>query len=107
MSKKKLEKDLKEKDLNTEISEVMEKVFKEGALEKVFTNATKLKCSFGVYKKERTAHNMPISEKCQKCGEKFKENDELYQATEEKTKNNRIICKECAKDETDLKKLSN
>lgn len=96
MSKKKAEKDLKEKDLNTEISEVMEKVFEEGALEKVFTNATKLKCNFEVYKNQRTAHNMPITEKCQKCGKKFKENDELYQANEEKTKNNYIICKGCA-----------
>lgn len=96
MSKKKLEKDLKEKDLNTEISEVMEKVFEEGALEKVFTNVTKLKCGFGVYKEQRTQHNMPITEKCQKCGEKFTENDELYQATEETKKENYIICKKCA-----------
>lgn len=96
MSRKKAEKDLKEKDLNTEISEVMEKVFEEGALEKVFTNITKLKCNFGVYKKERTYHNMPIAEKCQKCGKKFTQNDELYQATEEKTKNNYIICNKCA-----------
>lgn len=96
MKKNKLEKDLKEKDLNTEISEVMEKVFEEGVLEKVFTNVTRLKCSFRVYKKERTAHNMPITEKCQKCGKKFTQNDELYQATEEKTKNNYIICNKCA-----------
>lgn len=87
MSKKKLEKDLKEKDLNTEISEVMEKVF---------TNVTKLKCSFGVYKNQRTKHNMPITEKCQKCGKRFIENDELYQSTEEKTKENYIICNNCA-----------
>ena len=87
MSKKKLEKDLKEKDLNTEISEVMEKVF---------TNATKLKCSFGVYKEQRTHHNMPITEKCQKCGKQFTQNDELYQATEEKTKRNYVICNKCA-----------
>ena len=87
MSKKKLEKDLKEKDLNTEISEVMEKVF---------TNVTKLKCNFEVYKNQRTAHNMPITEKCQKCGKKFKENDELYQATEETKKENYIICNKCA-----------
>lgn len=96
MSKKKLEKDLKEKDLNTEISEVMEKVFEEGALEKVFTNITKLKCGFGMYKEQRTYHNMPIIEKCQKCGKKFKENDELYQATEETKKENYIICNKCA-----------
>lgn len=96
MSKKKLEKDLKEKDLNTEFSEVMEKVFEEGALEKVFTNVTKLKCSFGVYKNQRTKHNMPITEKCQKCGKRFIKNDELYQSTEEKTKENYIICNNCA-----------
>lgn len=87
MSKKKLEKDLKEKDLNTEFSEVMEKVF---------TNAIKLKCSFGVYKKQRTKHNMPIIKKCQKCGKQFTEDDELYQVTKEKTEENYIICKECA-----------
>ncbi len=87
MSKKKLEKDLKEKDLNTEISEVMEKVF---------TNVTKLKCNFEVYKNQRIAHNMPITEKCQKCGKQFTENNELYQVTEEKTEENYIICKECA-----------
>ena len=81
MSKKKLE-----KDLNTEISEVMEKVF---------TNVTKLKCSFGVYKEQRTHHNMPITKKCQKCGKKFKENDELYQAIGQKTKETYIICNEC------------
>lgn len=92
MSKKKIE-----KDLNTEISEVMEKVFEEGALEKVFTNVTKLKCSFEVYKEQRTHHNMPITEKCQECGKQFTENDELYQAIEEKTKENHIICKECSK----------
>lgn len=95
MSKKKTEKDLKEKDLNAEISEVMEKVFEEGALEKVFTNVTKLKCSFGVYKEQRTHHNMPITKKCQKCGKKFKENDELYQAIGQKTKETYIICNEC------------
>ncbi len=91
MSKKKLE-----KDLNTEISEVMEKVFEEGALEKVFTNATKLKCGFGVYKNQRTKHNMPIIKKCQKCGKQFTENDELYQVIGEKKEENYIICKECA-----------
>ena len=96
MSKKKVEKDLKEKDLNTEISEVMEKVFEEGALEKVFTSVTKLKCGFGVYKNQRTKHNMPVIKKCQKCGKQFTENDELYQVIEEKTEENYIICKECA-----------
>ncbi len=99
MNKKTVEKDLKEKDLNTEISEVMEKVFKEGAMEKVFTNITKLKCNYTTYKEEREKYGMPIVNKCAKCETNFKNGDELYSAYIENqdTRENYIICEKCAK----------
>lgn len=88
-----------EKDLNTEITEVMEKVFEEGAMEKVFTNINKLKCDYTVYKRERTACKMSVVEKCQKCGKSFKDGDELYSANiiDNGTKESCIICSKCAK----------
>jgi len=96
-NKKEMEKDLKvkEKDLNTEISEVMEKVFEEGAMEKVFTNIKKLKCDYTVYKRERTNCKMPVQKECAKCGKKFKEGDELYIANS--NGKDCVICENCAK----------
>lgn len=89
----------KEKDLDTENSKVMEKVFEEGAMEKVFTNINKLKCDYTVYKRERTACKMPVVEKCAKCGKKFKDGDELYTAFKEGKQGGCIICGNCAKGE--------
>ncbi len=64
-----------------------------------FTNITKLKCDYTVYKREREALKMHVIDKCQNCNKKFKEGDFLYSAyVEDKdTKQNYIICKKCAK----------
>lgn len=95
-NKKVTKKDLevKGKELNTEIKEVIEKVFEENALDKIFTNITKLKCNYSTYKKERTKYSMPVEKECAKCGKKFKEDNELYVADAENKQV--IICKKCA-----------
>ena len=64
-----------------------------------FTDIKKLKCNYTVYKRERTNLKMPVIEKCQKCGKKFKDGDELYTGYTEKDniKQSYLICKKCAK----------
>ena len=64
-----------------------------------FLNVKKLKCNYTVYKRERTNLKMPIVEKCQKCGKKFKDSDELYTGYTEKDniRKSYLICKNCAK----------
>ena len=59
----------------------------------------KLKCNYTVYKRERINLKMPVIEKCQKCGKKFKDGDVLYTAYTEKDKikQSYLICKKCAK----------
>ena len=80
-----------------EVQEVAEEV--EQKDEPKFTDIKKLKCNYTVYKRERTNLKMPIVEKCQKCGKKFKDGDELYSAYIEnkEIKQNYIICKNCTK----------
>ena len=80
-----------------EVQAVAEEVEQESKTK--FTDVKKLKCDYTVYKRERTNLKMPIVEKCQKCGKKFKDGDELYSAYIEnkETKQNYIICKNCAK----------
>lgn len=62
-----------------------------------FLNITKLKCSYRVYKEQRTKLKMPVTKNCAKCGKSFKDNDELYTAQKEKDKTEKkyIICKKC------------
>lgn len=64
-----------------------------------FIDIKKLKCDYTVYKRERTNLKMSITEKCKKCGKKFKDSDELYVCyiKNDETKQNYIICKKCAK----------
>lgn len=91
-----------------EVEEVSKKVTEEVQVEAEeveqkskpnFTNITKLKCDYTVYKKEREVLKMHVIDRCQNCGKKFKEGDFLYSAyVEDKdTKQNYIICKKCAK----------
>ena len=61
-----------------EVQAVAEEVEQESKTK--FTDVKKLKCDYTVYKRERTNLKMPIVEKCQKCGKKFKDGDELYSA---------------------------
>lgn len=75
MSKKKVEKELKER---------------------VFTNIKKLKCDYTTYKEERTKYNMPVEKVCSKCGKSFKAGEEIYTAFEEGKLGNCIICGNCA-----------
>ncbi len=100
------EKDLQEKEVLEEMSEVHKKkldklidetvnhILGEENQEKVFTNITKLKCDYTVYKRERTKCNMPVEAECARCGKKFKEGDELYIANN--NGKNYIICSKCA-----------
>ena len=64
-----------------------------------FTDVKKLKCDYTVYKNERTNLKMPVIEKCQNCGKKFENGDELYSAYKinDNIKQNYLICKKCAK----------
>ena len=80
-----------------EVQKVAEEV--EQKNEQEFVNATKLKCDYTVYKRERTKLKMDIVEKCSKCEKKFKDSDELYIANikNNRTDKNYIICKKCAK----------
>lgn len=80
-----------------EVQKVAEEV--EQKNEQEFVNATKLKCDYTVYKRERTKLKMDIVEKCSKCGKKFKDSDELYIANikNDRIDKNYIICKKCAK----------
>lgn len=80
-----------------EVQKVAEEV--EQKNEQEFVNATKLKCDYTVYKRERTKLKMDIIEKCSKCGKKFKDSDELYIANikNDRIDKNYIICKKCAK----------
>ena len=69
-----------------------------------FTNITKLKCDYTVYKREREVLKMHVIDKCQNCNRKFKEGDFLYSAYVENkdTKQNYIICKKCARKQLDF-----
>ena len=80
-----------------EVQEVAEEV--EQKDEPKFTEIKKLKCNYTIYKRERTNLKMPVIEKCQKCGKKFKDGDELYTGYTEKDniKQSYLICKKCAK----------
>lgn len=96
--------EVKEK-MTEEVEEVSKKVAEEvpeeveQKNEQEFVNATKLKCDYTVYKRERTNLKMQIVENCSKCGKKFKDSDELYIAKlkNDRTDKNYIICKKCAK----------
>lgn len=91
-----------------EVQEVSEKVAEEVQAvteeveqknEEEFVNATKLKCDYTVYRRERAKLKMPVVEKCQKCGKNFKDGDELYTSyiKNDETKQNYLICKKCTK----------
>ncbi len=91
-----------------EVGEVSKEVVEEAQVEAEeveqknelkFTDIKKLKCNYTVYKRERTNLKMPIVEKCQKCGKKFKDGDELYTAYTEKDniRKSYLICKKCSK----------
>lgn len=106
MSKKELKKVTEEveevskkvaEEVPEEVQEVAEEVEQENKAK--FINAEKLKCNFEVYKRERIKLKMNITEKCTKCGKKFKDSDELYSAYKEndKTGKKHLICKNCAK----------
>lgn len=88
------------KKVAEEVPEEVQAVVKEVEQkdEPKFTDIKKLKCDYTVYKRERTNLKMPVAEKCQKCGKKFKDGDELYTAYTEKdnTKQSYLICKNCA-----------
>lgn len=93
-----------ERVLKKELEEVPEEV--QAAAEEVeqknetkFTDIKKLKCDYTVYKRERTNLKMPVAEKCQKCGKKFKDGDELFTGYTEKDniRQSYLICKKCAK----------
>lgn len=85
------------KKVTEEVQAVAEE--EEQEIKTKFTDVKKLKCDYTVYKRERTNLKMPVVEKCQKCGKKFKDGDELYSAYIENKdiKQNYIICKNCAK----------
>ena len=80
-----------------EVQAVAEEV--EQKNEPKFTEIKKLKCDYTVYKRERTNLKMPTVEKCQKCGKKFKDSDELYTGYTEKDniRKSYLICKKCSK----------
>lgn len=80
-----------------EVQAVAEEV--EQKNEEEFVNATKLKCDYTVYRRERAKLKMPVVEKCQKCGKNFKDGDELYTSyiKNDETKQNYLICKKCTK----------
>lgn len=82
-----------------EVEETSKKVAEEVEQKEKFVNITKLKCDYTVYKRERTKLKMPVIEKCQKCGEQFKNDDELYTGyiKKDNIKQSYLICKNCAK----------
>lgn len=87
-------------EVSKKVAEEVQEVAEEVERNKIkFVNAQKLKCNYKTYKEQRTQLNMPIVEKCQKCGKNFKDNDELYTAQKEKdrTEKRYIICKKCTK----------
>ena len=87
--------------VSEEVEEVSKKVIEEVKQKNKtkFTDVKKLKCDYTVYKRERTNLKMTVIEKCQKCGKKFKDGDELYTGYTEKDniKQSYLICKKCAK----------
>lgn len=85
------------KKVAEEVQAVAEEVEQKNELK--FTNIQKLKCNYTIYKRERTKLKMPVVEKCQKCGKKFKDGDELYTGYTEKDniRKSYLICKNCAK----------
>ena len=89
------------KKVTEEVPEEMQAVAEEVEQkdEPRFTDIKRLKCNYTIYKRERTNLKMPIVEKCQKCGKKFKDGDELYTGYTEKDniKQSYLICKKCAK----------
>lgn len=110
MSNKKVKEDVEK--VPEEVEEVSKKIIEEvpeevqTVAEEVeqknktkFTDVKKLKCDYTVYKRERTNLKMPVVEKCQKCGKKFKDGDELYTGYTEKDniKQSYLICGNCAK----------
>lgn len=82
-----------------EVPEEVQAVAEEVEQKEKFVNITKLKCDYTVYKRERTKLKMPVIEKCQKCGEQFKNDDELYTGyiKKDNIKQSYLICKNCAK----------
>lgn len=87
------------KKVAEEVSEEVQAVAEEVEQKEKFVNITKLKCNYTTYKNERTNLKMPVIEKCQNCGKKFKDGDELYSAykIDDNIKQNYLICKKCAK----------
>lgn len=89
------------KKVPEEVEEVSKKLLKK-VEQKVsrFTNIVKLKCNYTTYKNERTKLKMSIVEKCQICGKKFENGDELYSAYKinDDIKQNYLICSKCAKE---------
>lgn len=89
------------KKVTEEVPEEMQAVAEEVEQkdEPRFTDIKRLKCNYTIYKRERTNLKMPIVEKCQKCGKKFKDGDELYTAYTEKDniRKSYLICKKCSK----------
>ena len=85
-----------------EVEEVSKEVAEEVEQkdEPKFTDIKKLKCNYTTYKNERTNLKMPITTKCQNCGKKFENGDELYSAYKINgdIKQNYLICKKCAKE---------
>ena len=84
-------------EVKEEVQAVAEEVEKKNKLK--FTEIKKLKCEYTVYKRERTNLKMPVIEKCQNCGKKFENGDELYSAyrINDNIKQNYLICSKCAK----------
>lgn len=91
MSKKKVEKELKETNKKADIIIVDDMVTEK----KKFTNIKKLKCDYTTYKEERTKYNMPVETNCSKCGKDFKAGEEIYTAFEEGKQGSCIICGNC------------
>lgn len=95
MSKKKVEKELKETNKKADIIIVNDMVTEK----KKFTNIKKLKCDYTTYKEERTKYNMPVEKVCKGCGKSFELREEIYIAIEEGKQGGCIICENCAKEE--------
>ena len=87
------------KKVTEEVPEEVQAVAEEVEQKEKFVNITKLKCNYTTYKNERTNLKMPVITKCQKCGKKFENGDELYSAYKinDNIKQNYLICKKCAK----------
>lgn len=86
-------------EVSKRVAEEVQAVAEEVEQKEKFVNITKLKCNYTTYKNERTNLKMQVIEKCQNCGKKFENGDELYSAYKinDNIKQNYLICKKCAK----------